>query len=222
MEGREHTGILVVMDRSKDPAKESAWNNWYERVRMPELLNSGVFTSAAQFQGVLISERDSGTPLDDTPHLSIHETTSPDIAGALAAKSSPYSSQPVSALGLVGIYSRIFIIGDATGNRATGVLVVLSKYKDRARAHEHTEWAEEKHIPEMLDTGAFFAANRYLPVNPQESQGDFLTVYETDLDDPAEAPKRITEAMTKRGEGEMTPNPDLTDIAVFSLFRRTE
>jgi len=38
------------------------------------------------------------------------------------------------------------------------------------------------------------------------------------LDDPAEAP----ETMMKRGEGKMTPNPELTNIMVFAVFRRTE
>ncbi len=219
MEGREHTGVLVIMNATKDPAKAAEWNDWYENVHMPEILATKVFSTASRFKAM-----PGAKTLGDSTNLALYETSRQDVAGAwddlrtaLGANPQPSTPRPESIVSMVSTHSLISAHGQAVGKKANGALVVLANLIDEAKWDEYTEWLTQHHIPEIIQTGAFYAATRYRANDPQEGQAHLLVIYETELRDPAEAMKKLEAARDT-----MTPNRGYTSVVAMAAYARTK
>ena len=64
----------------------------------------------------------------------------------------------------------------------TGVLVVITDNTGPMTHEEFDRWYDGVHVPDVLDTGCYYAATRYESTG--ESEGRYLAIYETDWDDP--------------------------------------
>jgi len=71
------------------------------------------------------------------------------------------------------------------GRPAKGILISLTNCIDPYQEDEYNSWYDEVHIPDVLRTGAFSRAVRYM--NPHSRHGaigpTYLTVYQTDAED---------------------------------------
>jgi len=60
-------GLLVVMTRCKDPAREEEFNRWYDEVHVPDILGTGLYHTAYRFTNA--TPRAGGGP-----YLALYET----------------------------------------------------------------------------------------------------------------------------------------------------
>jgi len=75
--------ILVVQGRSSDPAREQEFNEWYDKVHLPEVCALPGVVSARRFR--LSQSQMNGAPPDPNvrPYLAIYEISADDVGGVL-------------------------------------------------------------------------------------------------------------------------------------------
>jgi hypothetical protein len=104
---------------------------------------------------------------------------------------------------------------------ANSMLMVTSRCTDPAREAEFNTWYDHTHLPDILSTPHFVAAQRYkLAGPPMKSEPDvrYLAIYEIDTEDTREAMKALGESL-----GKLPPERRLIDcIEVFSSATFTE
>ncbi len=83
---------------------------------------------------------------------------------------------------------------DAASPR-TAMIVAEVMCTDPAREPEWDAWYDDQHVPDMLSSGAFAAATRWVRVPRRGAGCDHLTVYEVTGFDAAEAVRRSAAAM---------------------------
>ena len=64
-------GIMVVLTKCKDPAREEEFNRWYSDIHIPDILDSGLYHTAYRYQSV-DPEAAGGK------YLTVYETDHPD------------------------------------------------------------------------------------------------------------------------------------------------
>src|SRR5437588_11667078 len=98
---------------------------------------------------------------------------------------------------------------------AKSILMVTSRCTDPNREEEFNRWYDEQHLPDILTTPHFVAAQRYkLAGRPSkmEPEARYLAIYEIDTDDTASAMKALGESL-----GKLPPERRLHEcIEVFS------
>ena len=67
MDGREHKGVLLVMNSAQEGVDAEEWGKWYIDVQKPEVLEPGIFTSVSRF------ERKTGRAPSDATHMALYE-----------------------------------------------------------------------------------------------------------------------------------------------------
>ena len=72
-----------------------------------------------------------------------------------------------------------------TARVPTGVLVAITDNDGPMTHEEFDRWYDEVHVPDVLQTGCYYAATRYESTG--EGEGRYLAVYETDWPDPIAA-----------------------------------
>ncbi len=85
-----------------------------------------------------------------------------------------------------------------------GILFVLADCKDLAREQEFNDWYDSTHLLDVLSTGPYFAAKRFVNTNPEAGPNKYLAIYDTDWDDPRAAMKELGRAfkrMSEEGQG---------------------
>ena len=95
--------------------------------------------------------------------------------------------QPVT----VGVFKRKGGEFNAAAKPSLGMLLVLSNCKDTHDEKEFNRWYEDVHIPDILDTGAYHTAYRYVSTDPEATKGKYLAIYETDNRDAAAAREKL-------------------------------
>jgi len=63
----------------------------------------------------------------------------------------------------------------------TGILAVEAKCTDPTKIEEYNSWYNGVHVPDMLGTGLYHSAFRFQNVTPSSDRGDYLAIYETDI-----------------------------------------
>lgn len=64
----------------------------------------------------------------------------------------------------------------------TGVLIVTADNVGPMSREEFDRWYDEVHVPDVLESGCYYAATRYEATGTDE--GQYLAIYETDWPDP--------------------------------------
>jgi hypothetical protein len=78
--------------------------------------------------------------------------------------------------------------------------MVTSRCKDPAREEEFNKWYDEVHLPDILSTPQFVAAQRYKlagPPSKSEPEATYLAIYEIEGDDTRAAMKALGENLSK-------------------------
>ncbi len=218
MEGRAHTGVTIGLLNPKDPQEEEAWNRWYNEIHLPDMLGLGQFPIGARYQRV----GDYKMP-GDARYMVLTETTKPDPQMAYDTQLAAYralpelrkSNRPATQTGHIGVYKLAAQVGNGHGKRAKGVLIAMSNCKDAAKERELFVWYDTEHIPEILSSGAYYAGTRYRSEKMTPGGTQYLTVYETEWDDPVAAHQAVGKIRAT-----MTPRPDYLDIPYIAAFKR--
>lgn len=70
MEGREPSGLRLVLADCTDPAREEEFNRWYDTVHLPDLLATGLFHTASRYVAASGEARGGG----EARYLAMYET----------------------------------------------------------------------------------------------------------------------------------------------------
>ncbi len=75
---RPTRGILLVLSNCKDPAREAAFNRWYEDIHVADILETGAFHTAYRYESL-------NPQATKTKYLALYETEQSDPAKAREA-----------------------------------------------------------------------------------------------------------------------------------------
>lgn len=180
MEGREHSGVVLAMNASGEPARAAEWDRWYVEERWPATKFGGGTTSA------VFSLAEGQSIPGDLTHAAVYETARPvereSLAQLAAAIGASGPSDPPMSRVHVASYTKITEYGSGAGKRARGVLIVFCDALHAAQESKFNDWYDH-HGPQILDHMDYYAATRYVADDPGPWQATQLTIYETDNDD---------------------------------------
>ena len=182
-------GIVVVFSRPSDFAQEATWDEWYRDEHLPTTAKAAGATAATRWENtdrphmavspvgfthVAIYEFDdvaSGGPklldlFDKGPKLPIHSITAVEVMRSAGA---PWNHRLEPS------------------PEITGQVIAFVGPAERARDAEWNEWLNTIHIPDMVDSGAFANASRWVRTQPARFGPNYLTVYDVTLSDINEA-----------------------------------
>ena len=210
MEGREHSGVLLVLNASADPARVEEWDRWYVEEHLPAVLGTGVFHTGSRFRLADGFE----LPAEAT-HMAVYETSRPTLPEAmvemgrkLAPPTRGTATRPPSVRALTATYTKVSSHGDGTGKRANGVVIVLSDCADASREDFFNEWYEH-HGAHVLDNMDHYAMTRYVADDPKPWQAKYLAIYETESTDPGRVQREGWEWFFSLPPEEVPPMPPL-------------
>ncbi len=191
MQGRAPKGIAIAFSNCVDPSKEAEMNEWYNGVHIPDIVRSGIFANATRY----VNPQAKGGAADPK-YMAIYETERDDPAAAWAetlshrAKWTRWSAEssihPALSLTLVAVYRATGRMPPPLpGKRTLGALVGMVDCSDAAREAEFNRWYDEVHALDVLKTGLYWSALRYVNTAPGLGQPKSLALYETEGDGPA-------------------------------------
>ena len=184
MEGRVPKGVMFVLASVSDAAQEASFNDWYNGQHLPEVTRPGIFVNATRY----VNSGAKGTP-EDPRFLAVYETEREDVAQAWKENASHRSEwgamHPALKVGLAAVYKSIGSTAKPPkGKRTSGVLVALTDCADAKKEAEFNKWYDEMHVPDVLKTGLYWSAQRFIHTDPKPGQPKYLALYETEGDGP--------------------------------------
>jgi hypothetical protein len=81
------------------------------------------------------------------------------------------------------------------GPHVKGQIIAFVGPSDHAREQEWDRWLDEVHVVDMVDSGAFANATRWVRTQPARFGPNYLTIYDVTLDDIDQAVARSAGAM---------------------------
>jgi hypothetical protein len=223
MKGRFSPGIRVVYARCTDVAQEAAFNDWYERVHVPDILASGLTRRGARYRN---SEPQEGEP----DYLSIWELDTGDLehvndafarmAARLGQEGRIHPAREVTRRGMWRRIGPEFTTPRSGRVRPGGLFIIESTCTEPDRLEEFNAWYDRAHILDLLATGLFITAYRFEAMTGQPG-ARYLALYETD-GDPLEAVSSFSRDHRPRlkAAGRLSDIIDVTYRGIFSAMER--
>ncbi|MFO1401803.1 MAG: amidohydrolase [Steroidobacteraceae bacterium] len=209
--------LMVVRTIATNPAREAEFNDWYDRIDIPDVL---------EVPGYMRARRGLGQPLPELPdydlqdvagkYVALYDIRSPDIDRTIidmlmASQQMVARGRSTSALKVVGrfYYQQAAAAYDApapapaptpaaAGTDRYLVLLTAGCCGDAAREQRFARWYEKTYVPALLHAGGVQRLTRYrlyrvLMFDPVEMP-PFLAVAEVQAATPAEAARRVRDA----------------------------
>lgn len=183
MEGRFPVGIRTVLTNCRDASQDAAFNEWYDRTHLPDMVGAGLAVHALRYKNA-----------DPKPpaawYLAIYETPRDDLerVGEEFASLAKHLDQQGRMFRDVEIVRRAmwrrigppFTTPRTSQARTDGLFIIESNCTDAGQEDAFNAWYDVTHIPDLLDTGLFQTAYRFAAVTPEPDRGRYLAIYETD------------------------------------------
>jgi hypothetical protein len=205
-------GIVVVFSRPSDFAQEAEWSAWYEGTHIPAATAASKAVAATRWEHV---ERPHGaSPPVGFTHMTVYELDdlaegAPPLLDLLDAPVTPGGGRhPVDMV--VGVEVLVPAgrrwHGRAVGDDVVGQVIAFVGPSDGAREQEWDEWLDDVHVPDMVGSGAFATATRWVRAQRARFGPNYLTIYDVTLPDIDEAVARSGAAMgPAREQGRLRP-----------------
>jgi len=217
-----HTGIVFSLSNPKDPGKARDLNDWVVRVHYREVLEPGILISAMRFENPE-AEGDANSPR----FLTIYKTNRRDPAAAWTEHTSHNARlrdrglitqvSPQLSTVMLGVFKRIRDPQRIDEGRGTkGILAVLFD----CHTGSWKKWYDEIHVPEVLVAGPYHTATRYENTGLNPSQPLYLTIYETDWDDPVVALQHVRSSLKQHGDRRVVQEAEI-HVKLCSPFKLT-
>ena len=171
----------VVAFINPTPGEEDEFNDWFNHTHVPDILGLGVFDRIYRYEAI------------DEPkarYLAVWESDYVDLKEAM--EEVRRATEELRARGrlLPGgetVWAQPFVaVGPAKPqklNPVTFISISQTSCQNPSREEEFNQWYNDMHLPEFLATGYFHTAYRYRRYDsPQEGEGMFLALYESDVD----------------------------------------
>jgi hypothetical protein len=194
MEGRYPDGFMLAASHCSDPAKDEAFNAWYNHIHLPDWTAPGVFRHGIRFVNT------DPAPADGHKYLATYETTWEDVAKAWEVMWASRAQRRAQERGfpevrwtVIDVFKRLGGEFCAARKPVRGILAVMLNCTDPAKEEAFHRWYEDVHIPDILETGLFHTAYRYASLAPAATipKGKYLAIYETDSSEPDKAGEEL-------------------------------
>ncbi len=217
-----HTGIVFSLRNPKDPAKARELNDWVVKVHYREVLEPGILVGAMRL------ENPEATGDAKSPRfLTMYKTNRSDPAAAWTEHTSHNARlrdqglitqvSPQLSSVMLGVFKRIR--GPQTINEGTETRGILAVLFD-CRTGGWEEWCDEVHVPEVLAAGPYHTATRYENTGLHPNQPLYLTIYETDWDDPVGALQLVRSSLKQHGDRRTVGEAEI-QVKLCSPFKLT-
>ena len=220
MEGRYPPGIRMIFTKCRNPAREEEFNDWYDRIHLPDMVASGLVSSPTRYK---IASLEPGEPT----YLAIYELERDDIenipqeiARVVEVLRERGRTHPTVELVRAQMWRRIEprFHTDKTGQaRVTGIVSLQADFSDPRREQEFNAYCDQMNLLDILPTGLVHTAYRFQAVLTLPEQSKYLILFETDADDPSQAAREICEVHWPRWirEGHLSDTAEVTWRGVF-------
>ncbi len=212
--------ILLALVNPDDASKDSALNEFYENVHIPDILETPGILAAHRF--VSIDEN-----VGKGKYLSIFEFNSVEaqkIWGQMRAVLSQKQKIPGhSFVGVTptlrGVFRRFMRLEDQTRppKNITGVFLACFTPDDAARLPEMHLWSTTVHLPDLLSVPGFHAVDRFEAAD-SGAEYQFLHLFQLDSEDPKAA---VEEMRRRTGSWQAAGRiKNFSDKRLTMLFKR--
>lgn len=195
-------GIVVVFSRPSDFAQERAWSDWYGGSHLPETVDGSGATAATWWENTDRPHM-AVSPVGFT-HVAIYEFDDVDTGAPALLDLFDPSSATVTPRHPVHTMIGVEVMRSAQGrwnqrlqnsSDLTGQVIAFVGSNDPSREDEWSTWLDTVHIPDMLNSGAFANASRWVRTARARFGLDYLTIYDVTLADIGDAVARSAAAM---------------------------
>jgi hypothetical protein len=193
--------MLLAYTRCNEPTREGEWSSWYDDVHLPDILEAGADV-AARFE--LIQKPVPGMPSVGFSHVALYEFRGPDAERRLqAAFDRDEEIRRRGDLHRNHAVMNVDVLRASKGRRVEpspevrGLVFVSVMCLDPSREDDWNRWYDEQHLPDMMSTGAFAAASRWLRLEPTRYGPNDLTFYDITDCSVEEAIERSAQAFPK-------------------------
>ncbi len=187
-------GIVVVFSRPSDFAQERAWSSWSDDIHLPATTGASGAKASSRWEN--IERPPMAAPPVGFTHVTVYEFD--DVASGapklldLLDPSSATAAPRHPADTIVGVevmrpagsrwIKRLELTPDITGQ-----VMAFVGPNDPAREDEWNVWLDAVHVADMVDSGAFANATRWVRTQPFRFGLNYLTIYDVALEDIGEA-----------------------------------
>jgi hypothetical protein len=187
-------GIVIVFSRPSDFTQEQDWSAWYDGTHLPATADASGAGTATRWENIDRLQM-AASPVGFT-HVAIYEfddvgAGAPVLLDLLDPSSSTAAPRHPAHM-IIGVevmraagsrWNRRLDLGP----RITGQVIAFVGPSDPAREDEWNAWLDAVHIPDMVNSGAFVNATRWVRAERARFGPNYLTIYDVSLDDVGEA-----------------------------------
>ena len=198
-------GIAVVFSRPSDLHGEADWDTWYDDEHLPDTAEAWGAWVVTRWE---VADRPVGaSPPVGFTHVAIYEFD--DVrSGGPALLDHLDRARAAGRLHPLHTISAVDVFGAATGwpgrldprSTVSGQVIAFVGPNDRSLDAGWNEWLAAVHIPDMLGSGAFTDASRWVRLEPARFGPNYLTIYDVEGVDVLEAVARSGSAMAPAHE----------------------
>jgi hypothetical protein len=191
-----------------DPSREYEFNHWYNRVHVPDLLQTPGITSVHRYRNVAAELREG-----QARYLTLYRINSEDPWGLMQRVTQQDNEARTEQGRMIDcVASRHLTVWDFLVYRRTvspllrpethlpdgmpeALFAVPTICTDSSREDEFYDWYLNTHFHDLLETPGLVQSHRYRSLKPQREEGDaqYLALYEIDSDDPGAVVRQILE-----------------------------
>lgn len=213
----ENSWLMLVKTTSTDPAKETQFNEWYDNIDIPDVLDVPGYMRARR--GLRVADVESpasDSHNDDGRYVALYDIKSQDIDKTIidmlmATRKMEMAGRSTDLLKVTErVYYRQYAPAyEAPNAKPSGsneylLLERVVCCRDQAAEERFNDWYDNTHIPGLGQAKGFIRATRYelyrvLMVEPKQVP-TFLTVYEMKSESAGQAVKAVREAAEKLQE----------------------
>ncbi len=199
-----------LFEANSDPAREPEFNEWYDRIHVPDILKTPGYVRARRY--VNREMRDGRGK-----YLALYDMESDDMEATMRGRVAKREEEAKAGRSPASRPNLIFFLwrdvlwrqlfeksAPSNGGGKEKWLNLVEQNCDPEREAEFHDWYNTLHIPDILKTPGFVRAARYEIREPRDGRGRFMTLYEIETGDIAETmkvrlAKREEEARAGRG-----------------------
>jgi len=186
------SGIVIVFSRPSDFGQEADWSAWYEGTHIPRATAVSGAAAATRWEHV---ERPHGaSPAVGFTHVTVYELDdlaagAPPLLDLLDPPAGERTRHPVDMIVGVEVLAPAGARwhGRAVGDEVTGQVIAFVGPNDPAREDEWNMWLDDVHVPDMVGSGAFATATRWVRAERARFGPNYLTIYDVTLPDIEQA-----------------------------------
>ena len=174
-------------------------------MHLPDIMTSGTCWVATRWE--LIDRPATGYPAVGFTHLNVKEVEGPDVAASMRPRDPDalrrlreqgrmFPNQGVIDIVTLRSVGRWAEKPEPTAD-TKGLFCVFATCTDSDMEEEWNDWYDNVHVPDVLDTGRFRAATRWVRLERRRHGTDYLALYEIAHDDIAGTVQAVGELVPK-------------------------